>query len=270
MARRGWCTCGSDTTTPLRGGLLGEIRRAIGEGRILFTYSENDPLLHVDLYGLSPSKYPHFESGGGFCPDSCGPEIGAEVFRVVQDVKYWFNTWNEQKKLTRCQQISDIVVFSITDNWDIQQIGPTDPQNGYSTWCPDSGCATRECAFTASYFGQCVPVYGLNYILFGTMMRKCHDWAKTNPTMEFFSVDYDLQSTKNWVRLRNWVSSTPPLTKHENESKLEWATKGWTNNESPRAYYLRTECTKVFSEIRFFSAPPLYGAMGRCRILVGW
>jgi hypothetical protein len=107
----------------------------------------------------------------------CGPNVTAQVMTAVLNVRNAFNEWNGFKKDIACKGLRELQTGSFA--WDINELHEQDWIHGY--YGPD--CATAgakpSCKSSVQIKKDCHYAGSVNYVIFGTMCRLCHDHYKS-------------------------------------------------------------------------------------------
>ena len=101
-------------------------------------------------------------------PKVCGPDITNALEDALSRVKSEFSTWSSSKRYLACTGL--VTVPAAAFSWDIRELGPGGRAN-FAKQYP--GCGT--CGHSVQVAGRCHYSGSVNYVVYGVMMRLCHD-----------------------------------------------------------------------------------------------
>lgn len=163
----------------------------------------------------------------------CGPNVTAQVIAAILNVRNAFNGWNFFKKGMACQGLTDLVTATVA--WDINELHDQDWIHSY--YGPD--CATAgakpSCFASVQIIKDCHYAGSVNYVIFGTMCKLCHDHYKSWLDPKF--LQYSKPMMINLIDIYKGGHSPMQAEPSANfEESKAWASAGydgWPTGGSP-------------------------------------
>ncbi|MCX7011535.1 MAG: hypothetical protein NTW86_03025 [Candidatus Sumerlaeota bacterium] len=196
-----------------RGSFLSRDPLRYKDGPCLYSYVGAGPLIRVDPMGRDLQFVQT-------C-DKCGPEIGHQIWYLLDTVTRDYNSWPEETKRDKCFSLFGNLVGAV-HAWDIPELHPTGPIDD----CVPPGCATGGCQDTVRVQGGCHLRYGVNYVLLGHITRLCGN---------------------DVIQARNYIWWYTHLFTGDARPKLDWFYGGYFGNwppPAPTAYASCRSCPK--------------------------
>jgi hypothetical protein len=162
----------------------------------------------------------------------CGPNVTVPVAVAVSNIQTSFGGWNLLSKVLACSNLLDPIIGTFA--WDINELHMQDWILGYRPDCATRG-ATPACDASVQISKGCHYAGSVNYVIFGTMCKLCHDflfnildprWLDfTEPAMltliSLYKGDLapfqaepsaNFEASKSWARVgyRGWPSANSP------------------------------------------------------------
>lgn len=114
-------------------------------------------------------------SGGGsrpVClPKTCGPDVSHALSAAITRTRLEFATWGALKRVVQCDSLLTPGIGQI--GWEINQLGPGGRERLAKNARPK--CATCTTNLSVQLDTGCHYAGSVNYVIFGLMMRLCHD-----------------------------------------------------------------------------------------------
>lgn len=114
----------------------------------------------------------------------CGPDISDALDDALTRVKSTFAGWSSAKRGRMCTSL--VTLPAATFSWDIVELGPAGRDQFKRQY---SGCST--CGFSVQVGRDCHYSGSVNYVVYGVMMRLCHDHYKQDDSFlaDWYSSD---------------------------------------------------------------------------------
>lgn len=192
----------------------------------------------VDERGRPLCCDPGWLPKNGRCvPKVCGPDITSELEATLDRVRRAFAGWSGPRRYAACLGI--VTVPSAASAWDIEELGPSGRESFVKKYQPDCG----TCGLSVQAGGDCHYAGSVNYVIYGLMMRLCHDdFAKDDSSIaDWFSQ----QEMLELVYIHK--SFNKSLTQGANfQASNEWALVGYRNGPlRPTPPGDRKECKQL-------------------------
>jgi hypothetical protein len=159
----------------------------------------------------------------------CGPDISDALADALSRTRAKFASWSSTQRAVACVALVETPIGAV--GWEINQLGPGNREDGAKNFQP--ACATCTKSLSVQVGGGCHYAGSANYVVYGAMLRLCHDHFKSssNATLKrdapFFSEQQMVSYIALWKRLREAPNLTP---------STEWAKagyNGWPNGPTP-------------------------------------
>lgn len=111
----------------------------------------------------------------------CGPDITDALERALSRVKSEFASWSGTKRFAACANLVTLPGAAIS--WDVVELGPGGRERFARAHRPE--CST--CGFSVQVGRDCHYSGSVNYVVFGLMMRLCHDHFASSSVADWFS-----------------------------------------------------------------------------------
>lgn len=182
-------TCKPGTEICLRNGL--QVCMPTGGTCCWFTPAESG----YEPWGLVVGCSPGCRCGSAregqkrcICP-ICGPDITDALSETLARVRSAFARWSSAARTVACVNLVTLPGAAIS--WDISELGPGGRETFSKKYEP--GCST--CGYSVQVGTDCHYSGSVNYVVYGQMMRLCHDYfAKDQSwTADWYSSDEMLE-----------------------------------------------------------------------------
>jgi hypothetical protein len=108
--------------------------------------------------------------GGGCVDKACGPDLSEPLGLALFAIKREFASWPVKVRRDVCDSLYYLAPIS----WDIQELDPVNRRSFLERYGPE--CTT--CGDAVQVGSECHHAGSVNYVVFGAMMRLCHDDRK--------------------------------------------------------------------------------------------
>jgi hypothetical protein len=119
--------------------------------------------------------------GGGCVDRVCGPNLTEALGEAVYAVKTEFARWSAPERAVLCSHLYTMGAIA----WDIAELDPANRKAFIARYGPE--CTTCGNAVGVGY--DCHFAGSVNYVVFGVMMRLCHDTFAGSPFASWFDQD---------------------------------------------------------------------------------
>lgn len=120
-------------------------------------------------------------AGGGCVDRTCGPDLTEQLAEAVYYVRTDFARWSAAERHLVCGHLYTMGAIA----WDIAELDPPSRRRFIRQYGPE--CTTCGDSIQVGY--DCHHAGSVNYVVFGVMMRLCHDHFKGNPLAGWFDQD---------------------------------------------------------------------------------
>jgi hypothetical protein len=167
----------------------------------------------------------------------CGPDITDALVDAVSRTKTAFASWSTAKRKTACDGLIGFAPYA----WDITKLRPDGREAFVAPYRPKCGTCGSGRDIGIGVNNECHFAGSVNYVIYGAMMRVCHDFAKeslfasaatffTKERMELYIQVHktDVEVSKKGVNLKE-AGNLGPAT--------AWARAGydgWPGRPTPR------------------------------------
>ena len=183
----------------------------------------------------------------------CGPDITGPLNDAVALAETRFGGWSSEEKHDRCLSLWGIETGAIA--WDIDQLYNKNhrwilsyrPNCATEQFHSDAGGADELCGNTVEVNGHCFYAGSPNYVIFGKMMKLCHDFYSSQSTLasRAFRGKHTLAETRGLVNLYKGSSIATGFSASSNfRASLEFAENGY-NGSNRRLLGDRPGCFPV-------------------------
>lgn len=101
-------------------------------------------------------------------PKVCGPDITAALEAALGRVKSTFAGWSGARRFAACTNLVTLPGAAVS--WDVRELGPGG-RGAFQT----RHAACSSCGYTVQVGSGCHYSGSVNYVVYGVMMRLCHD-----------------------------------------------------------------------------------------------
>jgi len=147
----------------------------------------------------------------------CGPDVTDELESTLSRVKSAFGTWSGPTRYAACVNLVTLPGAAVS--WDISELGPGGRER-LSNQFPDcNGCGSSVQVGTGCHYTGSV-----NYVVYGVMMRLCHDYLSQNDSS--IADWFTMQEMQEMIYIHK--SANVHLTQGANfAASTEWANAGY-------------------------------------------
>jgi hypothetical protein len=165
-------------------------------------------------------------AGGGVC----GPDVTALLIRALAKTRSAFAGWTDDFKAQHCEALTSYVSAGVA--WDINELHNHGWLDRYHPECATGG-AGNKCDKSVWVQSDCYYPGSVNYVVYGVMMRLCHDfysaliakmstWDRYNPFGDYVKDknaedSYTEDDMLDWIKMYKgtrrevyWVLGGPP------------------------------------------------------------
>lgn len=159
---------------------------------------------------------------GGGCK-RCGPDITGVLKDAVARTETAFASWSPEARSVACVSLVETPIG--TFGWEINQLGPGGREEVAEHFQPDCGTCTEK-SLSVQVGGGCHYAGSVNYVIYGVMLRLCHNALKSQISdhAQYFTE----QAMSRYITLWKTLRGAPNLT-----ASLKWAKAGY--NDWPSA-----------------------------------
>lgn len=172
-------------------------------------------------------------SGGGsrpIClPKTCGPDISDALTAAIKRTRLEFATWSDAKRVVQCDSLLTPGIGQI--GWEINELGPGGREQLARRSRPECATCTQNLSVQVDgcHYGGSV-----NYVIFGLMMRLCHDDYRDSVGPARLRASYYSEGSMTTI-----ISTYKALRRAGNsDASVRWAKvgyNGWPSGSAPRA-----------------------------------
>lgn len=119
--------------------------------------------------------------GGGCADKVCGPNLTEPLSEAMYWVNAEFARWSAAERAVLCSHLYTLGAIA----WDIAELDPVNRRRFIRQFGPE--CTT--CGDAIGVGTECHHAGSVNYVVFGAMMRLCHDTYKGSPVASWFDQD---------------------------------------------------------------------------------
>ena len=162
----------------------------------------------------------------------CGPDVTGALESALGRVKSTFAGWSDLRRANVCGDL--VTLPAAAFNWDVRELGPGGREAFQKRY---GGCSS--CGYTVAVGGRCHYSGSVNYVVYGVMMRLCHDHFSSSDSWfaDWFTREEMLEmiymhKNKTGTQAGNFQASN------------EWALAGYeTGTVRPTPPAERPQCT---------------------------
>jgi hypothetical protein len=182
--------------------------------------------------------------GGGCVDKTCGPNLTEALGFAVIWVRKEFARWPAAERSLVCGHLYSIGAIA----WDVAELDPPSRSRLIRQYGPE--CTTCGDAIQVGY--DCHHAGSVNYVVFGAMMRLCHDHFKGNRLASWFDQDaMNLLIALHKTDLATGVEAgnLDPSTDWANAGYRGWPFPGRPGGGGPAGdrRYCKATCGKPYS-----------------------
>jgi hypothetical protein len=155
----------------------------------------------------------------------CGPDVTAALGDAVSRTESAFAKWSSLQRAAACTALVQTPIGAV--GWEINQLGPGNREQGEKNFQPE--CATCGGSLSVQVGDGCHYAGSVNYVIYGVMLRLCHDHLESMHST--LSRNYDADAMDLYITLWKSLRRAPNLT-----ASLHWAKagyNGWPSGTTP-------------------------------------
>ena len=156
--------------------------------------------------------------GGGCAERTCGPNITEALGEAVYWVKTEFAGWSAVGRRAACDSLYFIGAIA----WDVAELDPRNRRR----FIAQHGRECTLCGDAVQVGSECHHAGSVNYLVFGTMMRLCHDFFERSsleaPLASWFS-----EETMNLLIVLHKTDLTTGQEAGNLDPSIAWAKAGY-------------------------------------------
>ena len=152
---------------------------------------------------------------GGRCVDKvCGPNLTEPISEAVYWVNAQFKAWSGAERAVLCSHLYSMGPIA----WDIAEIDPVNRRR----FIRQFGLECTLCGDAVGIGSECHHAGSVNYVVFGVMMRLCHDNFRGGPFANWFD-----QEAMNLLIVAHKTSLTSGEEAGNLDGSIDWANAGY-------------------------------------------